>query len=592
MKKENITPQIDYFLDIVEQEAKEKKKTEQTIFKLEASELAGQMALWYEKVRTAVQYKEEHLLRRAAIYRILKRLITIEQRRKKRQITYAFFLELAMAGYIGQKDANDDNFKKTEKIIARYLKALPLIAEITRNPTDSLEVKGWLLNLASEEIENLINPQKERMAYIYAIYETLRPKIKFSLEKIPYPLKGSKVGGFQNVAEEYLGVGSLIEPVGNMFSPTFRTQKTAENKVKLERLLNMLTYISIFRNLRRSDRAMIRALVFNIYFPKWTNLNADDDREIEKTIRKLIKKKEEMEIVAEHPLLGRILFPIKNYMLSASFFFETIMSNSREARAIVSQEFLLHQQIRQQCNMRYAEEKKKLRKRIMRGILYVFLTKMLVALILEVPYEMFKGTGVIQYHSLFINLLFPPLLLGAIASSVKYPKEDNTKEIIKNAEILIYQQKQTEELKNVRVSDQESAFAERILDLFYIILFFGALFTLIRFLGFIGFNVVAMIIFVIFTGTVSFFGALIRQSIRDLVATKDKEGFFSLLFDTILLPFVRLGRLLSVKFSQINVLIFILDFLIEAPFKFIIRAFEAWFDFLRRKRDEIERQFD
>jgi len=588
----NITPQIAYFLDIVEQEAKGKKKTEQTIFKLEASELAGQMAIWYEKVRTAVQYKEEHLLRRAAIYRILKRLISIEQRRKKRRITYSFFLELAMAGYVSQKDANDENFRAAEKIIARYLKALPLVGEIARNPAESLEVRRWLLNLASDEIENLINPQKERMAFIYAIYETLRPKIKFSLERIPYPLKGSKIGGLQNVAEEYLGVGSLIEPMGDMFSPAFRVPETGENRVKLERLLNMLTYISIFRNLRRSDRAMIRALVFNIYFPQWTGLKADDEAEIEKTVRKFFKKREEMENVAEHPLLSRILFPIKNYMLSASFFFETVMNNSREAKAIVSQEFLLHQQIRQQCNERYAEEKKKLRKRILRGILYVFLTKMLVALILEIPYEMYRGPGAIQYQSLLINLIFPPLLLGAIASSVKYPQDDNTKEIIKNTEILIYQQKQQEELKSVRVSDRESAFAERVLDLFYIILFFGALFTLIRFLGFLGFNSVAMLIFVIFAGTVSFFGALIRQSIRDLIATKDKEGFFSLLFDTVLLPFVRLGRLLSVKFSQINVLIFILDFLIEAPFKFIIRAFEAWFDFLRRKRDEIERQFD
>lgn len=592
MKKDNITPQIDYFLDIVEQENKSKDKPSQTIFKLETSELAGQMALWYEKVRTAVQYKEEHLLRRAAISRILKRLIVIEQRRNKRQLTFAFFLELAMAGYITPKDANDDNFKQAEKIITRYLSALKIAGEVIRNPAESVEIRRWFINLASEEIENVISPQKERMAFIYAIYETLRPKLRFSLDRTPYPLKGSKIRGFHNVAEEYLGVGSLIEPLENTFSPAFKTPDTGENRAKLERLLNMLTYISIFRNLRRSDRAMIRSLVFNIYFPKWVSTDPNDSNEIEKIVRKFFKKREELEIVAEHPLMARILFPIKKYMLSSSFFFEAVMNNTREARAIVSQEFLLHQHVREECNKRYTQEKRKLRKRIMRGILYVFLTKMLVALVLEVPYEMLNEAGSIQYHSIFINLLFPPILLGAIASSVKYPREDNTKEIIKGTEVLVYQQKQEEELKSIKISDRESAFAERVLDLFYILLFFGALVTLVRFLGYLNFNPVAMIIFIIFTGTVSFFGALIRQSVRDLIATKDKEGFFSLLFDTILLPFVRLGRLLSVKFSQINVFIFILDFLVEAPFKFIIRAFEAWFDFLRRKRDEIERQFD
>lgn len=592
MVKQTITPQIEHFLDVVESEAKEKKKTKHTIFKLETSEIAGQMALWYEKVRTAVQYKEEHLLRRAAIYRILKRLIAIEQRRKKKQIAYAFFLELAMAGYVQQRDVDDEVFSRTEEIIAKYLRALVFLGKIVKNPAESLEVRRWLLSLASEEIENLINPQREKMALIYAIYETLRPKLRFFLERPPYPLRGSRINGIQNVAEEYLGVGSLLEPIQDSLRPAFKASETSKDKEKMEKLLNMLIYISIFRNLRRSDRAMLRALVFNIYFPRWTSLKLHDQEEIEKTVREFVGKREELGNVAEHPLMARINFPIKKYMLSASFLYEAIVNNAHEAKAIASQDFLLHEQIKDKCNERYAKEKNKLRKRILRGFLYVFLTKMLVALILEVPYEMIYGHGVIQYRSLIINLLFPPFLLGLIASSARHPSEENTREIIKESDILVYAVKQKEELKNIRVTDRESAFAERVLDLFYIFLFFGVIISVIKFLKYIGFNSVAIIIFVIFAGTVSFFGALIRQSIRDLVITKDKEGFLSLVFDTVLLPFVRMGRVLSVKFSRINVFIFIFDFLIEAPFKFIIRAFEAWIDFLRRKRDEIERQLD
>ena len=591
MKKDNITPQIDYFLDVVEHESQEKKSSKHTIFKIETSELAGQMALWYEKVRTAVQYKEEHLLRRTAIYRILKRLILFEQRRRKKALTYAFFLELAMAGYIQQKDANDEKFRETQRIISRYLVAINSVGSIINNPAEALEIRRWLLNLASEEIENLISPQKEKMALIYSIYETLRPKIKFSLEKLPYHLSGSRAAGLQSMAEEYLGVGSLIEPLEDRFSKNVPKNQTDIQKTQMEKLLNMLTYLSIFRNLRRSDRAMLRALIFNIYFPNWVNLNADEEEAIAKIMRNFVKRRKEIEIVAEHPLVTRILYPIKKYMLSASFFYEAVMDNPREARSIVNQEFLLHEKIKGQCNSRYTKEKQKLRKRIFRGFLYVFLTKMLVALIIEVPYEALKSTA-IQYKSLLINLLFPPVLLTAIASSARSPNSEDTKEIIKNTELLIYHGKQEEDLKEIRITDRESALAERFLDLFYIILFVGLLYTLIKTLAWLDFNFVAMFIFLIFAGTVSFFGALIRQSIRDLVITKDQEGFFSLIFDTILLPFVRFGRLLSVKFSRINVFIFILDFLIEAPFKFIIRAFEAWIEFLRRKRDEIERQFD
>ena len=592
MSKQIITPQIDYFLDVLEQEAKRKKDTKQTIFKLETSDVAGQMALWYEKVRTAVQYKEEHLLRRTAMYRILKRLILFEQRRKKREITMAFFIELVLAGYLSAKDASDDNFLETEKIIQRYLKAVGFLGERVKNPAESIETRRWLLNLLSEEIENLLNPQKEKMALIYAIYETLRQKVKFVLEKPPFPLPGSKAKGLHSVAEEYLGVGSLVEPITDSFSPFEKKEENEKSLREKEKILNLVTYLAIFRNLRRSDRTMLRSLVFNIYFPAWNELDHKDDEKIKSTIEKFLKKRREIEIIAEHPLVPRILFPIKKYMLCTSFLFDALIDNPKEARSIVNQEFLLHQQIREKCSIRYAKEKGKLRKRIVRGFIYVFLTKMLVAIILEIPYEYLKNASGMQYRSLLINLLFPPFLLTAIASSAKQPGGENTKEIIKGVEALVYKAKQEEELQEIKVTDRESALAERVLDLFYVLVFVGMFFLLIKLLKILDFNTVAMVIFVIFAGTVSFFGALIRQSTRDLIITKDKEGFFNLVFDTILLPFVRFGRLLSVKFSRINVFIFLLDFLIEAPFKFIIRAFEAWIDFLRRKRDEIERQID
>ncbi len=592
MTKEIINPSVEYFLEVVEKTAQEKNTSRQTIFRMETSEIAGQMALWYEKVRSAVQYKEEHLLRRTTIYRILKRLVDIEQRKTKRDLAYALFKELVMAGHINQSDANDELFEKVENIIARYLKALQIINSRIKSATENLKIRRWFFSLASEEIENQINPQKEKMALIYAIYETLRPKIKFNLSRPPFPLPGSKIKGVQNLAEEYLGVGSLVEPIENSI---MGEQKKASQKncfFDEKKLLNLLIYLAVFRNLRKSDRAMIRFLVFNIYFPKWTSLKEQNENEILEAIKLLKRKRFEMEVIAEHPLMPKILFPIKKYMLCSAFFYEAVMDNPAEARAVTLQEYLLWDKVKNKCNLRYLAESKKLKKRIGRGILYVFLTKMIVAILLEVPYEMMLKAKSIEYKSLAINLFFPPILLSLIASSARKPDEENTKEILKGVSTLVYRAKLEEELKTINISDRESAWAERMLDLFYITVLFTVLYLLIKLLGYLNFNIVATLIFLIFTGTVSFFGALIRQSTRDLVVTKDKEGIFSLIFDTALLPFVRIGRLLSVKFSRINVFIFILDFLVEAPFKFIIRAFEAWIDFLRKKRDEVERQFD
>ena len=46
--------------------------------RLQVSELISKMAFFYEKIRNTVDYKEDHLLRKNAIARILKRQIVIE----------------------------------------------------------------------------------------------------------------------------------------------------------------------------------------------------------------------------------------------------------------------------------------------------------------------------------------------------------------------------------------------------------------------------------------------------------------------------------------------------------------------------------
>jgi len=46
--------------------------------RISVSDLISKMSFYYEKIRNSVDYKEEHLLRKNAIERILKRQIVIE----------------------------------------------------------------------------------------------------------------------------------------------------------------------------------------------------------------------------------------------------------------------------------------------------------------------------------------------------------------------------------------------------------------------------------------------------------------------------------------------------------------------------------
>jgi hypothetical protein len=53
------------------------------------------------------------------------------------------------------------------------------------------------------------------------------------------------------------------------------------------------------------------------------------------------------------------------------------------------------------------------------------------------------------------------------------------------------------------------------------------------------------------------------------------------------MPIIRVGRRFSEGLVQINILIYLFDYLIETPFKEIFGFLEQWFFFLQTKREEL-----
>ena len=89
---------------------------------------------------------------------------------------------------------------------------------------------------------------------------------------------------------------------------------------------------------------------------------------------------------------------------------------------------------------------------------------------------------------------------------------------------------------------------------------------------------------------IAYFGYRIRQSAREWVVLKKKEKAFSILVDFFAMPIVRVGRWISVNFSKVNIFVFILDFIFEAPFKVLVQIVEEWLSFIREKKEEIQDQ--
>ena len=219
----------------------------------------------------------------------------------------------------------------------------------------------------------------------------------------------------------------------------------------------------------------------------------------------------------------------------------------------------------------------------MRAIAFLFMTKMLLALLLELPYDILVH-GKVAALPLAINIVFHPVFLAVIGMSVSVPTKKNTDKIEQALRSIVIGE--GEFIAVFKARGSRSAFAA-VFNALYAAMFIVSYGAVAWLLSTLGFNVFSISLFLLFLSLVAFFGVKIRLSKRELLLSDKGAGFFGLLFDFFFLPIIRVGRWISLRAPKINVFIFFLDFIIEAPFKLAIEVIEGWLAFMREKKEEI-----
>ncbi len=93
--------------------------------RLQVSELISKMAFFYEKIRNAVDYEEDHLLRKNAIARILKRQVVIEgvlKVQSTEDLSQHLLAELIRASYLPNNSLPEAKVSEVARILDKYLK--------------------------------------------------------------------------------------------------------------------------------------------------------------------------------------------------------------------------------------------------------------------------------------------------------------------------------------------------------------------------------------------------------------------------------------------------------------------------------------
>jgi hypothetical protein len=222
-----------------------------------------------------------------------------------------------------------------------------------------------------------------------------------------------------------------------------------------------------------------------------------------------------------------------------------------------------------------------------RSVLYVFLTKMVLAFGVEVPLETLIYSH-IQILPLVINLLFPPLIMAGVTSQIKIPPKKDQEALIQRTYYIVENfenLKDEDDLLEEKASSNTNSLTYLVFSGLYAVVFLGIFIAIYYLLDLMGFKFFNKFIFVFFMTIIAFFAYRIGQ-IAQVYSWKDQQKENTSLKDMFLLPILTIGSRLSQGLTHLNFLGFVFDFILEAPFKIILGFVDDWVQFLSTKKEQ------
>lgn len=502
---------------------------------LHVDEVASAIASFYEKIRGIIDWKEEHLLRKSAIERSLKRRFLVQL--KTEEIPEPFLLELIRGGHFPNNRIEESKVELVKIVIDKYL----FISQNSyyKSEGEKLNLFNWLISIAACEIEEILMPAIREKALIDFMTETITERVEIFFNKVIY-------------------------------------KAISKDEIKEQ------VYIAVHRALFKLDSPIISYHLLQKRYPEWKNLRRENLDEFVKKIN-LIKK--EIERSLNHPLANKFYKICEKYDTVYLILGDIISQNISDIEKKLSNPVILEELIKRH----YQERLKKLKNKISRAAFYstisIFITKILIALSLEIPFDKYI-TGGFNYQTLALNVLIPPLLMFFLVLTIKTPRKENLGRVVIETMKIVYKDKNYD-IYPIKLPRKRGIVFNTIMFIFYFITFTLSFGFIIWILNKLNFSIFSTIIFIVFFSLIMFTGTKIRERAKELNVVEEKENFLSFFVDSFSLPFLQFGKWLSIKWAKFNVIILLINALIDLPFQLFAEFLEHWRNFLKEKKEEI-----
>lgn len=505
----------------------EEKRTESEEQKITVNPVIAEVASWYEKLRNAMDYKEEEVVLRSAIERILKRRLLLNT--KGEEVAEPLIRELVWARYFP-----DGSVPKA--IIAEVASKIDLYKDLeskilASNKIPEKTVHEWIYQLLSSDLSQTLSPSSQKNILSYFMFQIVKNSLIISDD----------------------------------------SEETRDAQV----------FIAVRRVFAKDDTAFLRYHLFKQFFGEIST------ESITSIALRFTEGYQEIEKQLNYPLRFTIFSHIKKQAPPFFILEELISRQEGNLRTLVQDDAAFETQVFEICNEKYKAIAAKVQRAILRSFVFILLTKVFFAFAIEGTYETLVYGG-IQWLSLALNALIPPLLMVVMGVTIRAPGQENSVRILKKLRMILFDEtpKLVTPLTISLAPEKKHSYMHSVFTLLWIVAFVSSFGLIIYILSLLNFTLMSQLVFLFFLTIVSFLCFRINTMAKEYTIYS-KQGLLTPIIDFFIMPIVHVGRHFAEGVSQINILLYVLDVIIETPFKSLFGFFEQLFLYLHTKRDNL-----
>ena len=539
--REIFNPAIFPYLEQYKQGVKIKKKTPDNAIYVD--EIATKIAKVYEKVRRVIDWKEENLVRRTSIERILKRRliseiseITMLPDLKPKEIAGPITLEIIRTGYFENGKISEDKITAVAEILDKYiyiLKNSPYAKENALAIKVKVHFYNWILEIAACEIEETLDYPYKEDALLNFMTETMTQRIKIIPE------------GALSEEEKYIQ-----------------------------------TYIAVHKMLFNLDEPVITYHVLKNKYPLFVDNTQIFTEEFTDNIENIWNNiKEEL----KHPKRGGFQNICEKYdaaFLILSDVLKDVEDNENLEEELAKKENL-HKLIEKVYKKRFSTLKKRLFRSAVYSTLSIFVAGAASLFVFEFPIAKLFYGGFSPW-AIVADIMIPTALMFILVGIIRPPAEDNLPKVKEEIEKIVYITEEEITYK-MKLNKKVKKVQNFIFGVIYLLGGVASLFFIYRIFKIARVPLTSLYIDTVNVAIVVFAAMVIRQKSKELTI-KERTSIFEFILDFFSIPLAKMGSWLSSKWKEFNFISVFFSTLVDTPFSTFIELLEGWRDYIKEKR--------